>query len=236
MHTDDVSSPGADAIVASAKARGVPVVHRPPDADLARRPQRLDVRQIAWSNDTLSFRVGVGAGATGLRGMVPAPFNGKALRSMTRDGSAVTVTRETIKGVEYAFFAASAGQYAASYEADTTAPRSRASRPTAATDGTATVTWTTDEAADSRVDYGTSAGSPHPERDRRRRRDRPQHQAHRAHGRDDLLLPRALRRRLGQRRRTAPDTPASFKTYDRPGAGRRRDRDRHAARPGRPRA
>ena len=45
MHTDDVSSPGADAIVASAKARGVPVVSAPPDADLARRPQRLDVQQ-----------------------------------------------------------------------------------------------------------------------------------------------------------------------------------------------
>ena len=45
MHTDVVNSPGANAIVASAKARGVPVVTQPPDADLARRPQRLDVRR-----------------------------------------------------------------------------------------------------------------------------------------------------------------------------------------------
>ena len=128
--------------------------------------------QIAYSGDLLSFRVDGGAGATGLRGMVPATFGGKALQSMTRDGAPLTFTRETIKGVEYAFFAATTGAYTASYGADTTAPAITARTAAPAADGTATVTWTTDEASDSRVDYGTSAALAHAQPDRRRPRDR----------------------------------------------------------------
>ena len=68
------------------------------------------------------FRVAAASGAVGLRGMVPATFSGKALRTLTRDGSAVSATNQTIKGVDYAFFPATSGQYAASYEGDTTPP------------------------------------------------------------------------------------------------------------------
>ena len=159
MHTDATTSQGADAIVASAKARGVPVVSARQMLTWLDGRNGSTFNGITWSNDTLGFRVAVGAGATALRGMVPAQFGGKALNGVTRDGSPVTITRETIKGVEYAFFAASAGQYAASYAADTSAPAITNVAATAATDGTATVTWTTDEAADSRVEYGTAAGS-----------------------------------------------------------------------------
>jgi hypothetical protein len=156
MHTDQTSSPGADAIVASAKARGVPVVTaRQMLAWLdGRNSSTFDA--IGFSNDVLSFRVGVGASATGLRGMVPTTFGGKALTGMTRDGTPITFTREVIKGVEYAFFVASAGSYTASYAPDTTPPAISSVAGVAAGDGSATVTWTTDEASDSRVDYGTS--------------------------------------------------------------------------------
>ena len=147
---------------------------------------------IAYSNDVLSFRVAVGAGATALRGMVPATFAGKALTGMTRDGAPITFTRETIKGVDYAFFTASSGTYAASYAPDTTAPAISAVAAVAAADGTATVTWTTDEASDSRVDYGTVALDADPERVRRGGRHRPQRPPHRAHAGHDVPLPRAL--------------------------------------------
>ena len=159
MHTDAVSSPGATAIVASAKARGVPVVTSLQMLAWTDGRNASTFEQIAYDGDVLSFRVAVGAGATGLRGMVPATFNGRALQAMTRDGAPVTFTRETIKGVSYAMFPASAGAYAATYAADTTAPAITARAAVAAADGTATVTWTTNEAADSRVDYGTSAGA-----------------------------------------------------------------------------
>ena len=161
MHTDATTSAGANAIVASAKARGVPVVTSRQMLTWLDGRNASTFNSIAWSANRLTFRVGVGAGATNLRAMLPASFGGAALSTLTRDGSPVTVTRETIKGVEYAFFPATAGQYAASYAVDATAPAISGVAATAAVaaNGTATVTWTTDEPADSRVDYGTAAGS-----------------------------------------------------------------------------
>jgi hypothetical protein len=159
MHTDQASSSGADAIVASAKARGVPVVSARQMLTWLDGRNASTFEAIDYSADVLSFRVAVGAGATGLRGMVPTSFGGKALTGMTRDGAPITYTREVIKGVEYAFFAATGGAYTASYAADTTAPSISAVAAVAAADGTATVTWTTDEASDSRVDFGTTATS-----------------------------------------------------------------------------
>ena len=158
MHTDLDSSAGADAIVASAKARGIPVVSSKQMLTWLDGRNASTFESIGFSGDVLTFRVGVGTGATALRGMVPASFGGKALKSITRDGSPITTTRETIKGVDYAFFAATAGDYRASYEADTTAPAISAVAATA-TGTSATVTWTTDEPSDSRVDYGTAQGS-----------------------------------------------------------------------------
>ena len=70
--------------------------------------------------------------------------------------SAVTTVTRTIKGVEYAFFNAAAGAYVASYAADTTAPAITGVDAAAADDGTATIGWTTNEPATSRVEYGLS--------------------------------------------------------------------------------
>ena len=70
-----------------------------------------------------------------------------------------TFTTQTIKGVEYAVFDATAGAYTATYDVDTTAPVISSVVAAPGADGTATITWTTDEPATSRVDYGTSAGS-----------------------------------------------------------------------------
>ena len=43
MHTDSATTPENDALLASATARGVPMVTVEADADLARRPQRVVV-------------------------------------------------------------------------------------------------------------------------------------------------------------------------------------------------
>ena len=157
MHTDQAAHAASDAIVASAKARGVPVVSAQQMLTWLDGRNGSTFEAIQYSGGVLSFRVAVGAGATGLRGMVPASFGGQALQSLSRDGAPVMFTREVIKGVEYAFFAAAAGSYTATYAPDTTAPAISAVTAVAAADGTATVTWNTDEPSDSRVDYGTTA-------------------------------------------------------------------------------
>jgi Domain of unknown function (DUF4082)/Bacterial Ig-like domain/Cohesin domain len=159
MHTDNASSPGSDAIVASAQSRQVPVVSS------RQMLQWLDGRgsssfgAMVWSAGALSFNVSVGEGARNLQGMVPLQSPAGTLTSLTGPGGPIAFTVQTIKGMDYAFFPATAGAYVASYVVDTTPPQISGIVATPHADGTATIQWNTDELADSRVDYGTSAGS-----------------------------------------------------------------------------
>jgi hypothetical protein len=159
MHTDAANSSGSDAIVASALSRSVPVVSGKQMLDWLDGRNASSFGSISYSGDTLSFRVSAGAGATGLRGMLPVAFGGQTLSELTRDGSPVSFTREVVKGVDYAFFPAVSGTYQARWAPDTTGPAISGLAATAEAAGTATVSWTTDEPSDSRVDYGTAPDS-----------------------------------------------------------------------------
>ena len=112
---------------------------------------------LTWNSGTLTFDIGVGARANGLQGMLPVDGPTGELQSLSRNGGAVPFTRQTIKGIEYAIFSAAAGGYTAVYAADTTAPIISDVAAEAHGDGTATITWTTDESSDSVVHYGTSS-------------------------------------------------------------------------------
>ncbi|HEV8345846.1 MAG TPA: Ig-like domain repeat protein, partial [Vicinamibacterales bacterium] len=165
MHTDfnSVTDPkqsmtGSNAIVASAQARGVPVVS-------ARQMLAwLDGRNasafsgIAWNaiTHTLSFSISVGAGANGLQTMLPIRAGSLALTGLTRAGAPVSYAPDTIKGVDYALFTAAAGSYQATYVPDTTPPVISDVLATVTSLSTAIITWTTNEASTSHVDFGTS--------------------------------------------------------------------------------
>jgi hypothetical protein len=116
MHTDDDTSSEGDAIIASAQARGVPVV------SARQMLEWLDGRNgsafgaVAWSGNDLTFTVTTAAGANGLQAMIPTTSSKGTLTSVTRNGAAVTFTTETIKGVPYAVFSATAGTYAVRYD------------------------------------------------------------------------------------------------------------------------
>ena len=159
MHSDSLNSDGSNAIVASAQARGVPVVSGRQMLDWLDGRNASSFANIAWSGNTLSFDVNANSGANGLEALVPAQNGTLSLQSLTRGGSNVTFTVETVKGVSYARFAASTGSYVAQYASDTTAPVISAVLATPNPDGTVTITWTTDEPSDSRVDYGTVSGT-----------------------------------------------------------------------------
>src|SRR6185295_11924095 len=199
-------------------------------------------RNLAWTSNTLTFSVDIGTGARNLRVLLPTRPGDSALSlvSLTSGGAPVAFTRETIKGVEYAAFLASAAAYTAVYdpgppETDITlkpaaisasaaatfgftasqaaatftcsldgAPFTACASPIAyaslangahtfavqaatatgadatpasygwtidttapvlgivalvPTDNSSVITWTTDEASDSAVDFGTAAGS-----------------------------------------------------------------------------
>ncbi|MBL0070062.1 MAG: DUF4082 domain-containing protein [Chitinophagaceae bacterium] len=71
----------------------------------------------------------------------------------------MSYTTEVIKGINYAFFDAAAGNCVATYLVDNTGPIITNVVATPNTDGTATITWTTNEVADSKVDYGTNSNN-----------------------------------------------------------------------------
>ncbi|MEU4562397.1 DUF4082 domain-containing protein [Actinoplanes sp. NPDC023936] len=116
MHTDSATTVPSDQVLASAQARGVPLVTAKQLLTWLDGRNGSSYSGIAWSGDNLTFTVNTGVGATGLTGMVPVlgPA-GRTLTTLTRAGSPVTFTRTTIKGVEYAMFPAAPGAYQAGY-------------------------------------------------------------------------------------------------------------------------
>jgi hypothetical protein len=122
MHTDHAELPDADAVVASALARNVPVVSSRQMLIWLDGRNASSFGSVNWSGSTLSFAIAVGTGARGLQTMVPTTSKTGSLVSLTRNNNPVSYTTRIIKGREYAFFPAVVGTYAATYGSDTTQP------------------------------------------------------------------------------------------------------------------
>jgi Purple acid Phosphatase, N-terminal domain len=155
-HTDLPTIQESVATVESAQERGVPVITARQMLTWLDGRNGSAFRSLNYNAGTLSFTIDAGAGATGLRAMLPTDAAGGPLTTIRRAGNPISYTTETIKGIQYAVFPATAGAYTATYQGDTTPPTISSVNATSATDGTATITWTTNEASDSRVDYGTA--------------------------------------------------------------------------------
>lgn len=117
MHNDQIRypGPGANEIVASAQAHGVPVV------SAAQMLTWLDGRNgssfgsISWSGSSLSFTIRVGTGGRNLQVLIPTNSVGGTLTGITLNGNSVNYTIQSIKGMTYATFVAIAGLYQATY-------------------------------------------------------------------------------------------------------------------------
>ncbi len=196
VHTDQATTFQSDQLIASARARGVPVIAARQLLTWLRGRDASRFTDLTWNADSLSFGIRPGAGADGLTALLPTGGPNGGLTAVTSDGTAVAFTTQTLKGVEYAVFPAAAGSYVATYGApaaptgaalrvapstDTAAATSAASSVAASSttpaisdvevttlpDGTAEVAWRTDVAADSEVVFGKASGG----LDERRRDD-----------------------------------------------------------------
>ncbi|MET0694413.1 MAG: fibronectin type III domain-containing protein, partial [Propionibacteriaceae bacterium] len=159
MHTDSATTLEDDNLITSAQSRGVPLVSGKQMVTWLDGRNASSFTNIAWSANTLSFGVAVGAGANGLSGMLPtAGPNGTQLTALTRGGTAVPFTKSTIKGLEYASFTAATGSYSATYAVTGSPQIAKAAVATvqAPSADTAVVSWDTSEPTTSEVSYGTS--------------------------------------------------------------------------------
>ncbi len=155
-HTDAATSSVADAVVSSAQARGIPIVSSRQMMDWLDARNSSSFSGLAWNGATrtLSFTITPASGAVGLQALVPATAAGGAvLAGITRSGSPVAFSTQTIKGRTYAAFgvAAGGGQYVATYAIDTTPPTVSSTNPSAGATGVSpgtTVAATFSEAID----------------------------------------------------------------------------------------
>lgn len=115
MHFDWVDHPGSDAIVASARAHAVPVISARQLLEWLDGRNASSFRAVTRADGTLGFTVAVGTGARNLRGMVPTRSTAGSLSGISREGVAVAHSVRSIKGIEYAFFAADSGSYVVRY-------------------------------------------------------------------------------------------------------------------------
>ncbi|GGB92486.1 N,N-dimethylformamidase beta subunit family domain-containing protein [Dyadobacter sediminis] len=161
MHTDvngGNSSNGSDVIVAAAQQRQVPVISAKQMLTWLDGRNNSSFGAMTWANNKLNFSITAANGSTNLRAMLPVDADDKKLAGLTVNGNAVTYTTETIKGIQYAFFPANNGNYIATYDTDEAGPQISGITITQPSPGTATIKWTTNEASDSRVNYGTASG------------------------------------------------------------------------------
>jgi len=116
IHTDN-PAPNAnyEAIIASAQARGVPLISYKQLLDWTDGRNNSSIRGLSWSAGTLTFETTIAAGANGLETLLPTQGPSGTLTSLTCGGSPRPYTVSTIKGIQYAMFDAVTGTCTASY-------------------------------------------------------------------------------------------------------------------------
>jgi hypothetical protein len=134
-HTDSVSNPVSDGVLSSAQSRGVPIVSSLQMLNWLDARNGSSFSGLVWNGNTLTFNINPGTGANGLQAMLPTHSSTGILTGITGPGGSLTLTIDTIKGVEYAFFSATTGAYTASYTADTTRPTVTSTSPASGATG-----------------------------------------------------------------------------------------------------
>jgi hypothetical protein len=121
VHSDYVPhAPARDAIVAYAIAHGVPVISELQLLRWLDGRNASSFQNISYATDgTLTFTVNQATGAAGLQAMIPA----QGLTAVTRNGQAMAIQTQTIKGISYAILPDASGSYAAKYATGPSAAR-----------------------------------------------------------------------------------------------------------------
>jgi hypothetical protein len=114
-HTDAATSAVADAVVASATARGVPVISARQLLAWLDARNASSFGDIAYANQVLAFTLSAAPDARGLRATLPMRHNGRTLTALARAGVAVPFTAITFKGSELAMFEGVSGSWTATY-------------------------------------------------------------------------------------------------------------------------
>ena len=160
MHTDYVNSPGSDAIINSARARGVPVISSRQLLTWLDARNGSSITSVTLTNNTLSFSVSADAKARGLQGMIPIPI-GYRVANISYNGGSTGFSLKGVNGIQYAVFTALTGDYVVSLTPDTASPSIESVLPASGATGVsweASVNVTFSEAMDESTINGNTIG------------------------------------------------------------------------------
>ncbi len=115
MHNDRPNSLGADAVIASALYRHVPVVSAAQMLKWLDGRNASSFQNLTWADGQLGFTTVVGTGGNGIQALLPVASNAGELVALTCDGRDVKRELRTIAGLKYAAFSAALGQFIATY-------------------------------------------------------------------------------------------------------------------------
>ncbi len=116
IHNDNPQfNPLAEAIIASAQARSVPVVSYRQLLEWVDGRNASSFSSLAWNAGTLTFTTTIGSGANGLQTLLPTQGPAGTLRRITCGGTSRSFSTQTMKGVQYAMFTAVGGTCQARY-------------------------------------------------------------------------------------------------------------------------
>jgi hypothetical protein len=114
-HHDFSTDFGAE-VMEVARDLDVPIISAQQLLDWTDGRSASTVDRLRWSSDSVTFTVTVDERADGrLRALLPTEALGGRLATVERDGEPLELTSREIRGVEYTFFDARSGAYAASY-------------------------------------------------------------------------------------------------------------------------
>ncbi|MCH4822772.1 Ig-like domain-containing protein, partial [Gramella lutea] len=116
MHTDENFSQESDAVVASAISRDVPVISAKQLLTWLDARNGSSFENMFWDGSALSFSMNIGSGALDLESMLPIISGDKRLVALTLNNVPVNYRSERIKGVDYAIFPATPGNFIATYD------------------------------------------------------------------------------------------------------------------------
>ena len=95
---------GSEAIVASAQARGVPVVSAKQLLEWLDGRNEATYTSPSWTGNALTFTVSADARANGLQMLLPAASGNRVVTAVTRNGQPIAFTLQRVKGLDYAIF------------------------------------------------------------------------------------------------------------------------------------
>ncbi len=115
MHTDTAIHVGSDEVIASATARNIPVISSRQMLAWLDSRNGTKFSNMAWDNVAKKLSFDLTTTAHNLQAMVPFNSADGSLIQVTANGTPVTFTTQTVKGISYGFFPASSQSYVATY-------------------------------------------------------------------------------------------------------------------------